>query len=216
MRKFMVLPLAALLSLTLAGPALAGPNVSNTSGSGQSIYAEWQAEGTYGYLMVGEDSGQGSFGEVYQESGSWVACEGAGGPSTQDTGGGEKPYGFVGTRTSGWAFDLEVTLSRRLETGTATGSVELYTETVDECNGIYGGEPVVEIGTINVSATGVGSLANFRGSGAYKSPSEFNGHENYRGSERQAGGTVVAGNAIDAAFDWGYMSKVTWTSHANG
>jgi hypothetical protein len=223
MRRFMVLPIAAILALTIAGPAMAGPNVSNTSGGGETIYGEWSAEGTYGYVFLGEDSSYGGFGEVYQESGEWVLCEtpvgepdgGKGGPSTQDTGPGEEVYGFVGTRTFGWASDLQITLSRRLETGTATGSVELYTETVDECNGIYGGDGVAEVGTINVSATGVGSLATFRGSGAYKIPSEFNGHENYRGSERRATGTVVAGSAIDTSFDWGYLSKVTWTMHSN-
>ena len=222
MRRFMVLPMAGLLAVTMAGPAMAGPNVSNTSGGGESIYGEWYSEGTSGYVVVGEENGYGTFGEIYQESGAWVECEGgvepggSEGPVTQDTGPGEGPYGFVGTRTFGWAFDLEVTLSRRLETGTATGSVELYTETVDECNGIYGGQPVAEIGTLHVSATGVGSLGTFRGSGAYQIPSEFNGHEHYRGSERQAAGTVVAGDAIDATFDWGYMNKVTWTLHTNG
>ena len=223
MRRFMVLPLAGLLALTMAGPAMAGPNVSNTSGSGETIYGEWSDGGTYGYVLIGEESGHGGFGEIYQESGEWVLCEtaaggpagGKAGPSTQDTGPGEEFYGFVGTRTYGWAFDLEVTLSRRLETGTASGSVELNTETIDECNGSYGGDDVPEVGTINVSATGVGSLVTFRGSGAYQIPSEFNGHENYRGSERQATGSVVAGSAIDASFDWGYLSKVTWTTHIN-
>ena len=48
MRKFMVLPLAGLLAFSVAGPVAAGANVSNASGSGQSIYGEWSAEdGTY-------------------------------------------------------------------------------------------------------------------------------------------------------------------------
>jgi hypothetical protein len=223
MRKFTVLPMAAILVLTIAGPATAGPNVSNTSGSGESIYGEWSSEGTYGYVFLGEETGYGGFVDMYQESGEWVLCDPATGdpsggkddPTIEDTTPGEETYGFSGTRTWGYGFDLEITMSRRLETGSATGSVELYTETVDECNGIYGGDAVGEIGTITVAVTGVGSLASFRGSGAYKIPSEFNGHENYRGSERQAAGTVVAGSAIDATFDFGYMSKVTWAQHTN-
>lgn len=221
MRRFMVVPLAGLLVLGAAAPVLAGPNVSNTSGSGKAIYGEWSGEGTYGYVFIGEESGYGGFGDIYQESGEYVECETApappekGKPSAEDTTPGEEFYGFVGTRTYGYVFDLQVTLSRRLETGTATGSAELFTETVDECQGIYGGEPVVEVVPINVSVTGIGSLASFRGTGSYKIPSEFNGHDNYRGTERQATGSVVAGS-IDATLDWGYMSQVTWTQHTNG
>ena len=218
MRRFMVLPLVGLLTLTIAGPAMAGPNVSNTSGGGEAIYGEWYGEGTYGYVFAGQETGYGGFVDVYQETGGWVLCDastgGPGKPGAEDTPGDEF-YGFVGTRTWGYGFDIQVDVSRRLDTGTASGSIELYTETVDECNGIYGGNAVAEVGTITVSATGVGSLATFRGSGAYQIPSEFNGHSNYRGSERQAAGTVVAGGAIDATFDWAYMSRVSWTTHVN-
>ena len=40
--------------------------------------------------------------------------------------------GFVGTRTWGYSEGLTVDLSRRLDSGHATGSIELYTSTVDE------------------------------------------------------------------------------------
>jgi hypothetical protein len=222
MRKFMVFPLAGLLVLTIAAPAMAGPNVSNTSGSGKTIYGEWSGAGTNGYVLLGEETGYGGFGDIYQETGEWVLCDsgtagaGKGGPTTQDTTPGDEIHGFVGTRTYGYAFDLHITLARRLDTGSATGSAELYTETVDECEGIYGGDPVAEIVPINVTVTGVGSLASFRGSGSYRIPSEFNGHDNYRGTERQASGSIVAGNAIDATFTWAYMSQVSWTQHTNG
>lgn len=222
MRKFMVLPMAAILALTIAGPAMAGPNVSNTSGSGESIYGEWSSEGTYGYVFAGEESGYGGFVDIYQETGEWVLCPTApaGGepvkPAPSDTTPGDEFYGFVGTRTWGYGYDIQIELSRRLDTGTATGTIELYTETVNECEGIYGGDAVAEVGSLSINVTGVGPLATFRGSGAYKIPSEFNGHQNYRGSERQATGSVVAGNAIDATFGWAYMSKVTWTQHTNG
>ena len=45
MRKFMVVPMAGLLALGIAAPAAAAPNVSNTSGSGQSMYGEWASDG---------------------------------------------------------------------------------------------------------------------------------------------------------------------------
>lgn len=217
----MTLPMAGILALAVAAPAMAGPNVSNTSGGGEAIYGEWASEGTYGYVFAGEESGYGGFVDIYQESGEWVLCPAApvGGDEAKlapaDTGPGDGFYGFVGTRTWGYGYDIQVELSRRLETGTATGTVDLYTETVDECAGIYGGDAVAEVGSLSITVTGVGPLASFRGSGSYKIPSEFNGHSNYRGSERQASGSVVAGSSINATLAWGYMSRVTWTDHIN-
>ena len=223
MRKFMALPMAGILALTIVVPALAGANVTNTSGSGETIYGEWSSGGTVGYVFLGEETGHGGFGEIYQETGEWVLCEpaaegaipGNGKPSPQDTGPADEVHGFVGTRTYGWAYDLTITLSRRLETGNATGSVELVTETVNECEGSYG-EPTSQVAVLNVDLVGVGSLASFRGSGHYKMPSEFNGHENYRGTERAATGSVRVGDAIDTTLGFGSMSKVTWTQHTNG
>jgi hypothetical protein len=218
----MVLLMAGLVALGVAGPVAAGPNVSNTSGSGDTIYGEWSSPGTYGYVYLGEEAGQGGFGDIYQEAGEYVECAGPvpapepGKSSTQDTTPGDEYYGFVGTRTWGYSQDLTIDFSRRFDTGHATGSVELYTQTVDECNGIYGDEPVAEIGSLDVTVTGSGPVASFRGHGTYKIPSEFNGHENYRGKERTVTGSVAAGGSIDATFTFGYMSQVTWSGHTNG
>ena len=220
MRRFMVLPLAGLLALAIAAPDLAAPNVSNTSGSGKSIYGEWSSEGTYGYVFLGQETGQPAFGDIYQESGAYVECDGAlpppdkGGAVPQDTTPGDGYYGFVGTRTYGWATDLQITQSKRLETGKATGSAELFTETIDECNGIFGGDGVSAIVPINVTVTSAGPLASFKNTGSYKIPSEFNGHSSYRGTERLATGSVVAGS-INASFTFAYMNQVSWTEHIN-
>ena len=203
MRRFMVLPMTALLVLAVAAPVAAGPNVSNQSGSGESIYGEWYDGTTYGYVFLGEESGYGGFGDIYQESGEWILCEGG------------ELYGFEGTRTWGYAYDVTIDMTRRLESGTATGTVDLFTETVDECNGIYGGDPGFVSGTLVVEVSGAGPLASFRGSGSYQIPSEFNGHYNYRGKERQATGAIDAAGVISADFDWAYMSQVTWTEHVN-
>ena len=134
---------------------------------------------------------------------------------TKDTGPGEGEYGFVGTRTYGYAYDVQIDLSRRLETGHATGSVELYTETVDECNGVYGGDAVAETGSIEVTLAAAGPLGSFKGTGSYKIPSEFNGHQSYKGTERLASGSAVAAGSIDVTFGYAYMSKVSWTEHIN-
>lgn len=151
-----------------------------------------------------------SGGDVYQESGEWVLCSGE--IVVKDTTPGEETYGFQGTRTWGYGYDIDITFSRRLETGSAVGNVELYTETVDECAGVHGGDAVAEQGTLEVSLTGAGELASFKGRGSYQIPSE---HSSYRGKERAATGTVVAGSVIDRALDLAYMSQVTWTEHTN-
>lgn len=223
MRKFMVLPMAGLLALSIAAPVAAGPNVSNTSGGGTTIYGEWYGEGpdgnTYGYVSIGNEKNYGGFGEIYQETGQWVPCETSGGSPSKaaiviaDTTPGGENYGFVGTRTWGYTNDVQVVISRRLETGSASGTVDLYTETVNDCEGIYEGASESGV-ALTVSATGVGDLATFRGTGSYKIPSQFNGHSNYRGSERQATGSVAAGS-IGADFDSANMSKFTWTEHVN-
>ena len=222
MRKLMVLPLAGLLALGVVGPVAAAPNVSNTSGSGESIYGEWSSDGTYGYVSVGQDSQYGGFADIYQESGTWVECDpGAAGlgkdtPSTQDTTPGEGDYGFVGTRTWGYSESVTVDLSRRLDSGRATGSIELYTATVDECAGEYADDAVPQVVTLDVSVTATGPLASFRDHGSYKVPSQFNSHSSYRGKERAASGTVSAGTSIDATFSYAGMTQATWSDHTNG
>jgi hypothetical protein len=221
MRRFLVLPLAALLVLVVAAPVAAGPNTSNTSGTGRTVYGDWSDGSTFGYAYFGQEKGQPGFGELYQESGEWVECsppEGEVAPEPEkiapaDTGPGDGYYGFVGTRTFGYSGDVEITFSRRLETGTVTGHVELWTETVDECAGTYG-DATYELADLSIQVTGVGDVATFRGSGSYKIPSEFNGHQNYRGKERMATGSILAG-PIDAEFGYAYMSEVTWTEHVN-
>lgn len=223
MRRFIVVPLAGLLLLGAAAPAFAGANVSNTSGSGESIYGEWYGDGMSGSVFLGEENGTTGFGEIYQESGEYIECTAPVGPAPavkstsvtpDDTGGGD--YGFKGTRTWGYSENLTIDLSKKLEHGTATGSVELYTAAIDECAGIYGDEAVEETATLRVEVSAAGPLATFRDHGSYQIPSEFNGHSNYRGSERAASGSVVAGSSIDTQLSFGYMSKVTWTEHVNG
>lgn len=221
MRKFLVLPMVGMLTLGVVGPATAAANVSNTSGSGVAISGEWSSENGYGYVSVSEDSEYGGYGEVYLEHGAWVECpDGGGVPGKdgvvpQDTTPGDGSYGFVGTRTSGYVDNVRIEVSKRLETGRATGTVELFTETVDECNGVYGGDAIEETGQLDVSVTGVGPLATLKGSGSYKVPSQYNEHQSYRARERQATGSVVAGATIDATFDGAAMTQVTWSDHAN-
>ena len=59
------------------------------------------------------------------------------------------------------------------------------------------------------------TLATFRDSSQYKLPSQFNGHDNYRGKERVATGSIVVGTLIDETFSSADMLQVTWSSHSN-
>ena len=218
MRKLMVLPMVGLLVLAVAAPVAAKPNVSNTSGGGESISGEWYDGNTYGYVSVGEETNGGGFGFIYQETGTWVLCDpapggGKGAQAADDTGPGDGYYGFVGTRTSGYTDSVQVTLSRRLATGSATGQIELTEETVDECLGFYDKESLGVV-DLKVNVTGVGSVLSFRSRSTYKIPSEFNGHSSYSGKERAATGSVDAGS-ISAIFDFAYMTQVSWTDHIN-
>jgi hypothetical protein len=75
---------------------------------------------------------------------------------------------------------------------------------------------VPEVVALDVSVSAAGPLASFRDHSTYKMPSQFNGHETYRGKERAATGTVSAGSVIDATFSNANMYVVTWSDHSNG
>jgi hypothetical protein len=203
MRKLAVFPIAALLALAVAAPAAAGANVSNQSGSARVMNGEWSTDSSYGYASFANDSSYGSYGEFYEESGAWVACDEV-----------EETYGFVGTRTYGWASDLEVVVDSRLNHGSASGQMELYTETVDECLGIYG-EGVESSTSFSVALDGIGSVARFRNSGSYHLPSEYNSHSKQSGKERQATGAIDLGDAGTREFGWAVMATISWTDHSN-
>ena len=124
MRRLLSIAAAGVLALALAAPAMAGANTSNTSGSAQIVNGEWSSETGSGYAYFATDSSYGPSGEFYEESGEWIACD--------DTG---ESYGFVGTRTYGYASDVSIALDSRLDHATVTGTLELSSETVNDCTG---------------------------------------------------------------------------------
>jgi hypothetical protein len=204
MRKLAVIPMAGLLALAIAAPAAAGANVSNQSGSAAVLNGEYYSDGIYGYAYFAIDSAYGSWGEVYEESGEWVQCD--------ETG---EFYGFVGNRTYGWTEDLTIVLDSRLNHGTASGTLELISETINECTGEYGGggEPT-SVG-FTADLDGFGSVARFRNSGSYQLPGEFNAHSSQSGKERQATGSIDLGAAGTRTFDAGVLATITWRDHSN-
>jgi len=205
MRRFAVIPMAGLLILAIAAPAAAGASVSNQSGTGKVLNGEWYSEGTYGYAYFGADSAYGTWGEIYEESGEWVACDESG-----------EFYGFVGDRTYGWTGDLTIVLDSRLNRGTASGTLEVVSETVNECTGEYDGTGEPTTVAFTAELDGFGRAARFRNSGSYKLPGEINAHSTQSGKERQATGSIDLGAAGSRTFDYAVLATIAWRDHGNG
>jgi hypothetical protein len=204
MRKLAVIPMAGLLVLAISAPALAGPNVSNSSGSATVVNGEWYSDGGSGYAYFATDSMYGVWGEFLEESGEWVPCDESG-----------EFYGFVGSRTFGWSGDFAIDVDSRLDHATVSGTIDVFTETVNDCTGEYGGsdEPV----TVAFSAEldGVGDAVRFRNSGSYKLPGEFNSHGSQSGRERPATGSIDLGELGTQTFDSGVLASISWRDHTN-
>ena len=205
MRKLAVIPMAALLVLAIAAPAAAGANVGNQSGSAKVLNGDWYADGTYGYAYFATDTAYGAWGEFYEESGEWVPCDATG-----------EFYGFIGKRTYGWTEDVTVVLDSRLNHGSASGTFQLVSESVDECAGEYGGTGEPTSMAFSANLDGFGRAARFRSSGSYKLPGEFNAHSSQSGMERQATGSIDLGAAGTRTFETGILASITWRDHSNG
>jgi hypothetical protein len=203
MRKLAIIPMAGLLALAISAPAMAGPNVSNSSGSARVINGEWYSDEGSGYAYFASDSQGGVWGEVYAESGEWIPCDESG-----------EYYGFVGSRTSGWSSDLSITIDPKLNHGSASGTLELFTETVNDCTGEYEGTGEPTSVAFSAELDGVGSPVRFRGSGSYKLPGEFNNHSTQSGKERPATGSIDLGDGSQS-FDYAILATYSWRDHSN-
>jgi hypothetical protein len=204
MRKLAVFPMAGLLALAISAPAMAGPNVTNASGSARVMNGEWYSDGGYGSVYLVTDSGYGAWGEFVEESGEWIPCD--------ETG---EYYGFVGVRTSGWTGDLSITLDSRLEHGSASGTLELYTATVNECTGEYSGPDEPTTVAFTAELDGVGRAVRFRGNGSFSLPGEVNSHSSQSGKERPATGSIDLGDAGSRTFDGAILATYSWREHSN-
>jgi len=204
MRRLAVIPMAGLLALAIAAPAAAGASVSNQSGTGKVLNGEWSGDGTYGYAYFGTDSAYGAWGEVYEESGEWIPCD-----ETREY------YGFVGDRIYGWTGDLTIVLDSRLNHGTASGTLEMVSETVNDCTGESGGSGEPTTVAFSAELDGVGRAARFRNSGSYKLPGELNAHSTQSGKERPATGSIDLGGAGMRTFDYGVLVTIVWRDHGN-
>jgi hypothetical protein len=207
MRRLLSVAAAALLALTVAAPAMAGANNVNTSGSAQFVNGEWSDESSNGYVSFVTDSSYGLYGEFYEESGEWIACD--------DTG---EYYGFVGTRTYGFASELTIDLDSRLDHAEVSGRLELLSETVNDCTGDYvgGGKDGGTSVGFSASLDGVGSVARFRDSGSFKVPGDYNSHSRQSGKLRDATGSIQLQDSALRQFGWAMLANANWSEHSNG
>src|SRR4051812_14274468 len=128
MRKLAVVPIAGLLILAIAAPGAAAANVTNQTGSSRVINGEWSSAGGSGYAYFATDSANGAWGEFYEESGEYIDCDGT-----------DERYGFVGRGPSGGGAASPAPIDARLNHGTASGTLDVLTETVNDCTGEYTG-----------------------------------------------------------------------------
>jgi hypothetical protein len=210
MRKFTIIPLAALLVLAVAGPASAGPNVSNSSGSAQTAYGSWSSEeggvSTYGSVNAWQETGSDyTYLDFYEESGQYVDCTPA-----DDT---DEFYGFQGQYRYGYG-EGTLTIARGSSAAHASGTLETFTTVVDDCAGTYG-DPSVGTATASLDLVATGSKVMERGTSSFKVPGEFNSHSSYSSTSRTAAGTATIGDGLDIAVD-GAIGKVSWRDHGNG
>jgi hypothetical protein len=209
MRKFMVLAMAGLLVLAIAGPVSAGANVGNYSGSATTAQGSWYSEGaqgfTFGYLAAWQEEGATSaFIDFYQESGNYVDCT----PDDEN----EDFYGFQGTFSYGWG-EGSLNVGRGYADASATGTIGIETTVIDDCVGTYDStfDPEVVV-TLDLTATGPKVME--RGTWSFQIPSQYNSHSSYSSTYRTAAGTATIGGD-ERAVDGG-IGKVSWRDHSNG
>jgi hypothetical protein len=210
MRKFMVIPLAALLVLAVAAPASAGANTYNSSGSALTAQGSWFSDAggawTSGSLYAWQETGSSStYLEFFEETGQYVDCTPA-----DDT---DEFYGFQGQYRYGYG-EGTLTMGQGLSQAHASGVLDIGSVTVDDCVGLYdeswaGGVPV----SLDLVATGPKTME--RGTSSFKVPSEYNGHSSYSTTFRAAAGSATIGDEPDFAVDGG-IGKVSWRDHGNG
>lgn len=209
MRKFMVLPAAALLALAIAAPVSAGANVANTSGSAVTAQGSWESNAggveTYGGLYAWQDSGSSSaYLEFFEQVGEYVDCTPA--DDTDDF------YGFQGQYRYGYG-DGTLKVGRGSADAQASGTLEVMTTDVDDCAGIYD-ETTVGAVAVSLDLVANGPRIMERGTWSFRIPSRFNSHSSYSTTARSAAGTATIGGS-SITVDGG-IGKISWRDHGNG
>ena len=208
MRKFIVIPLAALLVLAVAAPASAGANTYNSSGSALTAQGYWSSEAgggwTSGSLYAWQETGSSStYRDFFEENGAYVDCTPA-----DDT---DEFYGFQGQYRYGYG-EGALTMGKGLSQAHASGVLEIGTVTVDECVGLYE-ESWASAVPVSLDLVATGPKVMERGTSSFKIPGESNGHSSYSTTSRTAAGTATI-DGSEIAVEGG-IGKVSWRDHGN-
>lgn len=205
------LALSALLVLTVAAPAAAGQTTINSSSSaitaqaGRESYDEATGAYTFEWVSAWQAQGDPTYIELFSGSSREIVCSPARGNRPATTAYLEwYRYGFgEGTLTVG----------RNYSTASATGTIDVWTDTYDGCTGEYTSSLASGV-AVSMELVGSGSLIMERGTWSFKIPGEYNSHSTYSTTYRAATGTTTVDGATNDVY--GAIGKVTWKDHFNG
>jgi hypothetical protein len=214
MRRFMAIPMAGLLALTLAGSALAGPNVGNYSSSLTLAQASWESydeTGTFGYGYVAVSQEQGSsdaFAEYNQGNEQYVQCTGAETLDNKD----DDTFGVVFSNVWGYG-PAALTIGKSNSSASASATLDVTREGFNECTGEWSYEELPDF-AFSLDLTATSATIRESGRGSFHLPGEFNAHSSYKATYRNAEGTFAGIDGPQSVL--GMIGNVTWREHSNG
>ena len=215
MRRYLAVPLAGLIALAVAAPALAGPSVANFSGSVDMAQGTWEsyAEDTgsfhYGYVAVSrEQRSSETFAEFYDYREEYVQCTGADTPDDPE----DDSFAAIGSSVWGYG-PATLTIGKNNGSATASGTLEATRENFDGCSGEW---TVEELADFDFSLALVATSGTIRetGRGSFHVPGEFNSHSSYKAVYREAAGTFTGGDGPQSIS--GMIGNISWKDHSNG
>lgn len=215
MRRFMAIPMAGLLALTLAGSALAGPSVGNFSGSVDMAQGTWESYDEdkqgyqFGYVAVSREQGASqAFAEFNDYREEYVQCTGADTPDDPE----DDSFGAVGSSIWGYG-PATLTLGKSNGSATASGTLEVTREDFDGCTGEWTVQELADF-DFSLALTATSSAIRETGRGSFHVPGEFNSHSSYKAVYRQAAGTFTGSDGPQSIS--GMIGNVSWRDHSNG
>jgi len=215
MRRFLAIPLAGLIALAVAAPALAGPNVGNFSGSVDIAQGTWESYDEdaqafhFGYVSVSREQGASqAFAEFNDYREELVQCTGADTPDDPE----DDSFGPVGSIVWGYG-PATLTLGKSNGSATASGTLDVTREDFDGCTGEWTVEELADV-DFSLSLTATSSTIRETGRGSFHVPGEFNSHSSFKTVYRQAAGTFTGGDGPQSVT--GMIGTVSWKDHSNG
>ncbi|HEX9550196.1 MAG TPA: hypothetical protein VF971_03790 [Candidatus Limnocylindrales bacterium] len=211
MRRLGLVLAASVLLLTMAAPVSAGQSTYNSSSSALTAQGGWdsfdEATGAYeyGWVTGWQVQGEPAFVEFYGGSFQEIVCTPAQGDQPATT-------AYLETFRYG-AGPGSLTIARSYAAASASGTIDLWTDTYDGCTGEYTSS-LAEGVALALELSGAGDLARERGTWSFQIPGEYNSHSRYTSTYRPATGTAsLEGEAHDV---YGAIGKVSWSDHSNG